>query len=98
MFFHGANRHALNVEVANGLKITQELIKADRAGGGYVGNYYDDPSVEGDEDTGSPKISCVVSHTTRLGYEDIVGVGINTGDPSVSAVKSQSLGQVKSGL
>ncbi|MDE0100350.1 MAG: hypothetical protein OXM87_12215 [Truepera sp.] len=40
----------------NGIRFVYELIKGANAGGSFVEYYYDDPTVEGDEETGSPKI------------------------------------------
>ena len=62
VIFHGADRarelrDASNWEDINGIKVTQELIKLARAGGGFLEYYFDDPAVTGDEDTGSPKVS-----------------------------------------
>lgn len=99
VIFHGADRTleartVLDSEDINGLKIVQELIKAARAGGGYVEYYYNDPSVTGDEDTGSPKISYAQSFTTKTGREIVVGAGIYTG--AATAVEGQSWGQLKS--
>ncbi|MXX36983.1 MAG: hypothetical protein F4Y91_20670 [Gemmatimonadetes bacterium] len=99
VIFHGANRTqeartVLDSEDINGVKVVQELIKAARAGGGYVEYYLDDPSVTGDEDTGSPKISYAQSFTTRAGREIVVGAGIYTGD--ATAVEGRSWGQLKS--
>ncbi|MYF77154.1 MAG: hypothetical protein F4174_07475 [Acidobacteria bacterium] len=45
------------VEDLNGVKINQELRAAAQAGGGYVEYWYDNPAVEGDEETGSPKVA-----------------------------------------
>ena len=84
----------LDSEDINGLKIVQELIKVARAGGGYVEYYYNDPSVTGDEDTGSPKVSYAKSFTTKTGREIVVGAGIYTG--AATAVEGQSWGQLKS--
>ena len=99
VIFHGADRTleartVLDSEDINGLKIVQELIKAARAGGGYVEYYYNDPSVTGDEDTGSPKVSYAKSFTTKTGREIVVGAGIYTG--AATAVEGQSWGQLKS--
>ena len=81
VIFHGADRtqearSVLDAEDINGVKVVQELIEAARAGGGYVQYNLDDPSVTGDEDTGSPKISYAKSFTTRNGREIVVGAGI----------------------
>ena len=81
VIFHGADRtlearSVLDAEDIYGVKVVQELIKAARAGGGYVQYYRDDPSVTGDEDTGSPKISYAKSFTSRNGREIVVGAGI----------------------
>ena len=45
------------VEDLNGVKINQELRAAAQAGGGYVEYWYDNPAVDGDEETGSPKVA-----------------------------------------
>ncbi len=81
VIFHGADRtqearSVLDAEDINGVKVVRELIEAARAGGGYVQYNLDDPSVTGDEDTGSPKISYAKSFTTRNGREIVVGAGI----------------------
>lgn len=44
-------------EDVNGLKINQELRAAALSGDGYVEYWYDNPAVEGDEETGSPKVA-----------------------------------------
>ena len=59
-FFHGANpaREGTNnydQEDANGVKIIQELIKAAQAGGGFVDYLFDNPAIEGADE--SPKVS-----------------------------------------
>ena len=41
----------------NGVKINQELRAAVLSGDGYVEYWYDNPAVEGDEETGSPKVA-----------------------------------------
>ena len=103
VIFHAADRtrearNALDLEDINGFKIVQELIKAARAGGGYVEYYYNDPSVIGDEDTGSPKISYAKSFVTRNGREIVVGAGIYLNSATATAVEGQSWGQLKSGF
>ncbi|MDE2881100.1 MAG: cache domain-containing protein [Acidobacteriota bacterium] len=44
-------------EDVNGVKINQELRAAVLSGDGYVEYWYDNPAVEGDEETGSPKVA-----------------------------------------
>ncbi len=100
VIFHGADRTqetrtVLDSEDINGVKIVQELIRVAGDGGGYVQYHYDDPSVAGDEDTGSPKVSYAQSFTTKAGREIIVGAGIY-GLSLESAVDGESWGQVKS--
>ena len=60
--YHGANpdleeQNLYDREDLNGVKFVQELIAAAEAGGGYVEYLFPNPVVEGDEETGSPKIS-----------------------------------------
>ncbi len=62
VLFHGADpsregRIALDLEDSYGVKIVRRLIDAATAGGGYVEYHYNDPTVEGDEAFGSPKLS-----------------------------------------
>ena len=44
-------------EDLNGVKIIQELLAAAEAGGGFVEYLWDNPAIEGDEETGSPKLA-----------------------------------------
>ena len=39
------------------MRYLRELLAAGEAGGGYVEYMFDNPAVEGDEETGSPKIA-----------------------------------------
>lgn len=60
--YHGARpdleeQNHYDLEDLNGVKIVQELIAAAEAGGGYVEYLFDNPVVEGDEETGSSKVS-----------------------------------------
>ncbi|MYG81604.1 MAG: hypothetical protein F4187_07505, partial [Gemmatimonadetes bacterium] len=84
VIFHGANawregRFAEDTEDNNGTKFVELIIAAARAGGGYVEYFWDDPTVEGDEDTGSPKVSYALSFTSDFdvytGQEFIIGAG-----------------------
>ena len=62
VLFHGADpsregRIALDLEDSYGVKIVKRLIDAATAGGDYVEYHYNDPTVEGDEAFGSPKLT-----------------------------------------
>lgn len=79
ILFHAANKSLEgqnlyeNVDL-NGVKYVQELIKAADAGGGYVEYLFDNPEVDGDEETGSPKV----------GYVELITVPyLNNGQPSI---------------
>ena len=81
VLFHGANRsletmNMYDLEDVNGVRILQELIKVARAGGGFVEYYYDDPTIEGDEDIGSPKLGYAERVFTKTGHELIMGSGL----------------------
>ena len=61
VLFHGANMSLEETslwdhEDLNGIKYTQELIKAAEMGGGFVEYLFDNPDVMGDEEDGSPKV------------------------------------------
>jgi len=84
VIFHGANpwregRFAEDIVDINGVPFFELLIAAAQAGGGFVEYFWDDPTVEGDEDTGSPKVSYALSFTSDLdvfhGQEFILGAG-----------------------
>ena len=47
----------LELTDVNGVKFIRELLAAAKRGGGFVEYHWDDPSVKGDEATGSPKLS-----------------------------------------
>ena len=62
VLFHGADpsregRIALDLEDSYGVKIVKRLIDTASTGGGYVEYHYNDPTVEGDEAFGSPKLT-----------------------------------------
>ena len=86
VIFHGADRtqearNRSHLEDINGVRFIQEFIRVARAGGGFVEYQYDDPSVPGDEVTGTPKLSYVQSFEARSGRRVIFGAGIYF-DPS----------------
>ena len=79
LVFHGANPSIENMNIfddqdLNGVYYTRELIAAAQAGGGYVEYYFDNPAVDGDEDTGSPKVG--YTETVMVdGTELVIGSG-----------------------
>ncbi len=84
VIFHGADawregRFAEQTVDINGTRFVELIIAAARAGGGFVEYFWDDPTVEGDEDTGSPKVSYALSFTSNVdayaGQEFIIGAG-----------------------
>ena len=84
VLFHGANpwregRYAEDFVDINGTRFVELIIEAAQAGGGFVEYFWDDPTVEGDEDTGSPKVSYARSFTSNYdfypGQEFIIGAG-----------------------
>ena len=98
VIFHGADRarelrDAIDFEDINGIKITQELLKLARAGGGFLEYHYDDPAVTGDEDTGSPKVG-YAELITFQGREYVIGAGFYTGDPD-SALRTLTRTEVE---
>ena len=97
MILHGATpelegQNLYELEDANGVKITQELIAAAAEGGGYVEYIWPDPAVEGD--TGSPKVSYAIPYSA-LGQDFVLGSGFYPGS-AATAVAGQSWGQLKS--
>ena len=84
VLFHGADpwregRVGTDVVDINGTPFVELIIEAARGGGGFVEYFWDDPTVEGDEDTGSPKVSYALSFTSNYdfypGQEFIIGAG-----------------------
>ncbi len=79
ILFHAANKSLEGQNLyeyvdLDGVKYMQELIKAADAGGGYVEYLFDNPLVDGDEESGSPKV----------GYTELITVSyLNNGQPSV---------------
>ena len=63
---------------SNGVRFAEELIGgARREGRKFLRYYYDDPTVEGDEDTGSPKLGYAVSfQAPNSEQRGVIGSGI----------------------
>ncbi|MCY4354031.1 MAG: cache domain-containing protein [Truepera sp.] len=55
--FEGLQFEDIDRQDINGVRYLRELLAAGEAGGGYVEYMFDNPAVEGDEETGSPKIA-----------------------------------------
>ena len=99
MILNGANpdiegQNLYELEDANGVKMVQELIAVAAEGGGYVEYLWDNPAVEGDEETGSPKVSYAIPYSA-LGQDFVLGAGFFPESAS-TAVEDQSWGQLKS--
>lgn len=84
VIFHGADpwregRTALDNTDFQGRPFVRDVIAVAQGGGGFVEYFWDDPTVLGDEDTGSPKVSYAVSITSDFpvfqDIEFIVGAG-----------------------
>lgn len=60
--FHGGQRHRegkpapVHLVDVNGVQFLQELIDMAHRGGGFLEYHFDNPAIDGDEETGSPKI------------------------------------------
>ena len=65
----------------NGVRFAEELVEgARREGRKFLQYYYDDPTVEGDEDTGSPKLGYAVSFPVANSEQRaVIGSGIYLG-------------------
>lgn len=101
IIFHAANPdlegvNLWDLEDANGVKYTQELIAAAAEGGGFVEYLFDNPEIEGDEEAGSPKVGYAAPYSA-FGQDVIVGSGFYPESPA-TAVAGQSWGWVKGGL
>ncbi len=65
----------------NGIRFVYELIKGANTGGSFVEYHYDDPTVEGDEETGSPKIGYATGFPgANTDQMVVVGSGIYVSD------------------
>ena len=74
-----------------GVRLTEELLAAAADGGGYVEYLWDNPEVEGDEETGSPKVGYAAPVT--IGDLDLMfGSGIY---PPVTAADVRNRGTLK---
>lgn len=61
----------------NGVRLIKELLAAGEAGGGYVEYMFDNPAVEGDEETGSPKVAYATGyHLPGRDQVFVVGSGM----------------------
>ena len=81
-----------DLEDANGVKLTQELIAAAAQGGGFVEYLWPNPEIEGD--TGSPKVSYAIPYSA-LGQDFVLGSGFYPATTSTS-VEDRSWGRLKS--
>ena len=78
----------------NGVRFVEELIEgARREGQKFLEYYYDDPAVEGDEDTGSPKLGYTVSFSVANSEQKaVIGSGIYlSGQTNVAPISWGSL-------
>ena len=101
ILFHGANPdlegvNLWDLEDANGVKYTQELVAAAAEGGGFVEYLFDNPAIEGDEETGSPKVGYAAPYSA-FGQDVVVGSGFYPESPA-TAVTGQSWGRLKARL
>ena len=72
--YEGRQFEDIDREDVNGVRYIREVLAAGEAGGGYVEYMFDNPAVEGDEETGSPKITYATGF--RLpGQEQVFVVG-----------------------
>ena len=96
VLFHAARQELegqdlSDLEDAEGVRITEELLAAAAAGGGYVEYLWDNPALEGDEATGSPKVSYAAP--LALGSRELaIGSGIY---PPVTAADVRNRGTLK---
>ncbi len=97
LILNGANpdlegQNIYDLEDANGVKMTQELIAAAAQGGGFVEYLWPHPEIEGD--TGSPKVSYAIPYSA-LGQDFVLGSGFYPATASTS-VEDRSWGWLKS--
>ena len=84
VIFHGADawregRLVIDNTDFQGRPFVRDVIAVAQGGGGFIEYFWDDPTVRGDEDTGTPKVSYAVSlrsdQPVFQGVEFIVGAG-----------------------
>ena len=63
--FEGRQFEDIDREDINGVRYLRELLAAGEAGGGYVEYMFDNPAVQGDEETGSPKVAYATGFRMR---------------------------------
>ncbi len=71
MLFHGVDLSQMDqrvweLEDVNGVKFIQEMIRVGGEGGGFVEYYFDNPAIEGDEETGSYTLICRAVQCARF--------------------------------
>lgn len=84
VIFHGGDpwregRTVLDNTDFQGRPFVRDLVQAAQQGGGFVEYFWDDPTVQGDEDTGTPKVAYALSLKNDLpvfqGFEFIIAGG-----------------------
>ena len=91
--FHAALPHLEGMDLSdledvNGVRIVEGLLAAAAAGGGFVEYLWDNPDLEGDEVTGSPKVS-FAAELTLGGQDYAIGAGFY---PPVTAADVRNRG------
>ena len=98
-FFHGARperegTNNIDLEDSNGVKVTQQSIAAARTGGGFVEYLWDNPAIEGEDE--SPKMSYVAPIEIE-GASYYIGAGLYIA-PEPTSVAPISWGRLKARL
>ena len=98
-FFHGARperegTNNIDLEDSNGVKVTQQSIAAAQAGGGFVEYLWDNPAIEGEDE--SPKMSYVAPIEIE-GASYYIGAGLYVA-PEATSVAPISWGRLKARL
>ena len=97
--FHGAQpervgTNNIDLEDSNGVKVTQQNIAAAQAGGGFVEYLWDNPAIEGEDE--SPKVSYVAPIEIE-GTSYYIGAGLYIA-PEPTSVAPISWGRLKAWL